>query len=413
MKKFISILLSVILAATAFIALPLTANAAETTEQPVGQRYYGTTFGCEWELGTISGEFIVRARNNANGEMEDYFSDTQPWYSKGSYITTVTIEDGVKHIGDYSFFNMNTINSLYIGNTVKSIGYSAFKGCSLDSVTIPGSVETINDSAFANCGLTSVTFFEGVESIDNRAFDNNANLTQVVVPPTVTSIGPQAFGYVDGQKIEGFTIYGYTGSKAEKYANNYGFNFVEVGEYSGISGDCTWRFDPSTGIFTVDGNGNMADYPIYGAPWYEYHDDITKVVIGNRVASVGDSSFYFCRNLTEVTLGYNIKTIGDSAFAFCDLRSVVTPDITHTIKDSAFFNNRNLATVTFGEQLKVIGPSAFERTALTSVKFKKNLEKIDQNAFTNCKLSEVTIPDNVTIIGEKAFGYNSVSIDNV
>ena len=411
MKKIISIMLSAILAASTLSALPLTANAAETAEQAVGNMHYGWSFGCEWELNTATGHLTVTARSNANGEMEDYVSDNQPWYSFRSYISNVEIKDGVKRVGDYSFFKMDTISSVSLGNTVESIGYSAFQGCGLTEVTIPGRVETISDSAFADCDLNAVTITDGVREIDNRAFNNNPNLRVVLIPPSVTSIGPKAFGYNNDQKIEGFTIYGYKGSKAEKYANTYGFNFVETGAYNGTTGSCTWSFDTKTGTFTVDGSGAMGNYPTVDLPWYDYRDEIKKVVIGNRVTSVGDHAFYGCNNLTEVTLGNSMKIIGNSAFQFCDLRSVVIPGVTHTISHYAFDGNKKLASVTFSEQLKTIGKDAFARTALTSVEFNDHLESIGDYAFLSCEFSEVTIPETILSIGKFALGYDYEIID--
>ncbi|MBQ8381151.1 MAG: leucine-rich repeat domain-containing protein, partial [Clostridia bacterium] len=63
-------------------------------------------------------------------------------------------------IYDYAFRYCTSLTSVAIGNSVTSIGSSAFWGCSsLTSVTIGNSVTSIGDSAFYNCNsLTSVTF---------------------------------------------------------------------------------------------------------------------------------------------------------------------------------------------------------------------------------------------------------------
>ena len=67
-----------------------------------------------------------------------------------------------------------------IGNSVESIGSSAFNSCTgLTSVTIGNSVTSIGYYAFGNCrGLTSVTIPDSVTSIEPYAFDGCTNLIQ-------------------------------------------------------------------------------------------------------------------------------------------------------------------------------------------------------------------------------------------
>jgi hypothetical protein len=87
------------------------------------------------------------------------------------------------------------LTSVTIGNSVTSIGTSAFQGnTALTSVTIPNSVTSIGTYAFYVTGLTSVTFSgtPNLTSIGQGVFSNTA-LTSIIIPNSVTSIGEGAF----------------------------------------------------------------------------------------------------------------------------------------------------------------------------------------------------------------------------
>ena len=89
----------------------------------------------------------------------------------------VVIPDGVIRIGEM-VFSRSKLSSVIIGNSVISIGESAFEGCScLTSVTLGESVKSIGSWAFENCtGLTSITIPKSVINM-GRIFEGDQNLT--------------------------------------------------------------------------------------------------------------------------------------------------------------------------------------------------------------------------------------------
>ena len=74
------------------------------------------------------------------------------------------------------------------------IGINAFNHCrNLTNVMIPNSVTSIGENAFNNCILRSITIPDSVTSIENNAFDGCSPLTSVTIGNGVTSIGYMAF----------------------------------------------------------------------------------------------------------------------------------------------------------------------------------------------------------------------------
>ena len=116
-------------------------------------------------------------------------------------------------------------------------------GCTY--TVIPDTVICIGVNAFHDfTNLESISIPDSVVRVDNGAFYGCIEMKSVIIPVYVTNIGRMAFGYClpeEGKgdaKIESFTIYGYEGSEAERYATNNGFTFIKLTE----------KTDEATGI---------------------------------------------------------------------------------------------------------------------------------------------------------------------
>lgn len=104
---------------------------------------------------------------------------------------------------------------------------------------------------------------------------------------------------------------------------------------------------------------------------FKNNKNITSVIIGNNVKTIGNNAFAGCIKLKKVTIGKNVKSIGNNAFKGCKLITAITiPAKVTSIGSNAFAGCSKLKTVTFKTtKLKKVGKGAF-KTIKAGAKFK-------------------------------------------
>ncbi len=407
-----------------------------------GVKAYGT---CGDDLGwylTDSGILYVYG----SGEMYNYGDAEQdeepaPWYDYYKDIKSIVIGDDVTSVGTFAFAGLSYATDLTIGNSVKAINDCAFGGSGLKTLVVPEGVETIGYHAFGFNFLESVVLPSTLKSIGERAFANNVNLTSVVVPEGLTSIGERAFGgcnslaeitlpgsiteigdaifykesYYDATKVTCPA-----GSKiAVLIDNGWQCGSLVIAPVDGVpSGKCgnylTWAI-AEDGTLYIYGSGDMYNYgdpEVDGlevaAPWYDYELDVTKIVIGDGVTSIGDFAFGVMPNVTEVVIGDSVNTIGAYSFpSFSSLTELVIPEGVTVIGEGAFNFATSLTSVTLPSTLEEIGKKAFWGCkALANIDIPEGVTTIGAQAFASTALTEVVIPGSAYSIGANAFDYS-------
>ncbi len=96
------------------------------------------------------------------------------------------------------------LKSATLHNKINTIGYCAFSNCEdLTNIIIPDSVTLIGRNAFDSCALASIIIPSSVTMIDFNAFKNCENLVNITLPDSTISIKDNAFWGCRGLK----TIY--------------------------------------------------------------------------------------------------------------------------------------------------------------------------------------------------------------
>ena len=139
---------------------------------------------------------------------------------------------------------------------------------------------------------------------------------------------------------------------------------------------------------------------------------LTSVTIGDSVTTIGGYAFYNCSNLKSITIPDSVTTIGSGAFWLCSSLTkfnskYASEDGRCLIMDGTLisFAPAGLTEYTIPDSVTTIGDDAFEDcSSLTSVTIPDSVTTIGNSAFEDCSsLTSVTIPDSVTEIGWDAF----------
>lgn len=243
------------------------------------------------------------------------------WYN---IVSKAEGAEVIKNPNNYAGYSGEIIippSVIHDGQTysVTSIGNEALSWCNLTSIIIPNSVTSIGEGAFRYCsGLTSITIPNSVTTIGNEAFLRSKSLSSIFIGNNVTSIGEGAFRY------------------------------------------CS---------------------------------DLTSITIPNSVTAIGDYAFSDCSGLTSITIGNSITSIGSSTFSNCSgLTSISIPNSVTSIGGHSFHGCSSLTSFVIPDNVTTVGEYAFEECSnLRNMIIGKNVTSISYSSLCGCNLESVTI----------------------
>lgn len=324
------------------------------------------------------------------GQVESEYSNTLS--AVAGYNFTYDINpDGTLTITGYTGSNLNVvIPSVINGQTVTAIG----------------------DDAFADCELTSIVIPNSITSIGTRAFQHTARIKSIVIPNSVTSIGEAAFY---GSSITSIVL---PNNLTEISANMFNSSKLKsIIIPNSVTGIGPGAFSNCTDLTNVTLSSNL----IYiASEAFSNTPNLTYITIPNGVTGIGEFAFAGS-SLTSISLPSSLTSIDRGAFILSKLTSIEIPNNITSIGTHAFGRCYDLTTVTFSNGLTSIGDYAFgDCYSLESVSFPENIEYIGMFSFTNCiGLSSVSIETSSydCVIGDHAFSgctsLASVTIDTV
>lgn len=126
------------------------------------------------------------------------FGASQPDFAKGFYpadLCRITLRNTCRTLGDYAFYQCETLKEITLPEGLESIGVRAFYGCErLWSITFPGTLTTIREAAFFGCdALSAITFAEGLTTLGINTFYNCDSLTELTLPQSLKALPASCF----------------------------------------------------------------------------------------------------------------------------------------------------------------------------------------------------------------------------
>lgn len=224
-----------------------------------------------------------------------------------------------------------------------------------------------------------------VIAIGKETFKNCTELRSVTIPDGVVTIGMQAFAGCSNLQIINIP------------------NSVRAIE-SGAFGKCT----SLTTVKLPENLVTLSSQLFFG------DTSLTDIIIPNSVTTIEKSVFYKCSALKNVVIPESVTTIGDLLFRGCsELTSVTFPSHELSYGTQMFNECSKLSELMIPANATEIKLGMYASTGLINVSIPNQVEVIGDGAFQLSQdLVSVTLPDNLTSIGTSSF-YNCSKLASV
>ncbi|MBQ7501490.1 leucine-rich repeat domain-containing protein [bacterium] len=274
------------------------------------------------------------------------------------------------------------------------------KNAELTDVIIPDSVTSIGHRAFRDCvNLKRIQIPDSVAEIEDFAFRDCSSLESVKIPKKVASIKKCTFHNCTSLKEvilpEGLTHIGHAA-----FRNCSALAEIVIPD-SVVTMDAN-VFLQCASLKRITFRGKVyTDYD-------EFNNDITKMN-GKYVCVWGGE------RITDAVVPDGIAAIDAVAlYRSVNLQSVKIPDSVTSVNDSAFKDCYRIKNIKLPDSVAYIDKRAFEDcSSLSSVNIPEGVAAIKEHTFANCyKLDNIVIPESVTYIGDCAF-FNCSSLNSL
>lgn len=203
-------------------------------------------------------------------------------------------------------------------------------------------------------------------------------------------------------------------------ADNIDTSSYNITDKGSLSDDVNW-FVYDNGLLEITGKGSIPSYSEGNAPWYQYKDTITSILVRSSIMGIGSSAFYGCNKLTEITLpfvgtgrsatgytsnfGYIFGYTEDDAHtdSSCNLKvgDVYSKQAGCSYNNEVYYVYQINGNTRYYRYYDYKTPSSIKTVTITDA------TQIPSGAFANNKnVTKIVLNDGVTSIGDYAFQNN-------
>ena len=361
-------------------------------------------------------------RIDGAGEMYDYSGLTPlPWKDYSDSVLKIVICDGIDRLGEWAFTTCTNVKELTIPITLNaspSDTLPVFKGCcSIEKVHFTCGKDGYGANYAAYFGsdawykytpwyqsrdvLKEIDFADGIIHLGNDAF-RELNITEVVIPDSVTSCGWHVF--FNCTKLTDLTI-------------PVSLNPYDSKDYPAFDGCLAIE-----NVTITYGNGVPFDYSgdTKYAPWNLNSSVGKKIVISDDISYLGDFMFFGC-NIKELTIPISFQQACRTYFSEVpgNLEKLtltkgtgVGDDYTDRYAHDYLPWNwaSELKSVIVEDGVTHIGDYTFYRANIDSLVLPNSLNSVGECSFSRCAIKELTIPISLNAVWlDKVPAFNLVS----
>ena len=388
----------------------------------------------------LTGELVIPSKVQFNGKELVVTDICNDFAISNDAISSLTVNEGVKSIGERAFKNCKNLTNINIAQTITQIGVECFYGCTSLSTFDNRGIVSLGSKSFAECGNLKEVSIENLASLTEGTFLNCTKLFDCNLP-NITSIGKEAF-----KNCQSMAEYNITndvesiGESAFEGCVNLSSiiipdNVSELGE--GIFTNCTALTSISIGAgisylpWIFEGCTNLSDIRIedsYSTLTFEY--------TGKQTFSTNydggyckdweynyypSSAMFRNKNFKNVYIGRNLTTqayrfkeyyqsgaysleyyyyIPNPPFSESRIESLIIGHLVSDLRMYKYVETRVPEVFAIG-----VWNGAFQNcTNLDSVAIFSTATNIPENTFNGCNSIEfLEIPNTVTQIGDNAF----------
>ena len=370
--------------------------------------------GLTWAYDDGTQTLTISYSGSGTGRMYNYSNEETgstrlpPWSNIKGNIENLVIAEGATTISSYAFSGCTSLSTATIPNSVTDVGDNCFSDCTeLTTVTVQGTLWNSMSNMFKDCSkleciYCNETTYEKLKvnnNLDGTPLQNDQFPHVVKVRANRAAGGTVTGGGIFSKNVSSIHSATVTATPATGYSflywtdvfdkvvtadSPYTFEVTKdqtlKAHFAAFSGTCgnnlTWAVTDEDGdgtceTLTISGTGDMEGYSIDNAndystaPWGPHTRNITTLIIGKDVTSIGDYAFYHFTNLSSLTIGdgSQLTKIGSGAFDKC----------------------QKLTSFTIPDEVTTIGMAAFNECGFTSVRIGDKVENFDAQAFLKCE----------------------------